>query len=107
MPKVRLLQRAANVPSGDPLVGPRTHTFDARQMTIVPGFIDAHNHAPGAILLYEVIVGNPYEVEFPQTFQPCFFADTGTGTPEIFTLTAPSWFRAQKLESRRAVTRFE
>jgi predicted amidohydrolase YtcJ len=33
-------------------------------MTIVPGFIDAHNHAPGAILLYEVLVGNPYDVEF-------------------------------------------
>jgi predicted amidohydrolase YtcJ len=33
-------------------------------MTIVPGFIDAHNHAPGAILLYEVLVGNPYQVEF-------------------------------------------
>ena len=33
-------------------------------MTVVPGFIDAHNHAPGAILLYEVLVGNPYEVEF-------------------------------------------
>jgi predicted amidohydrolase YtcJ len=30
----------------------------------VPGFIDAHNHAPGAILLYEVLVGNPYQVEF-------------------------------------------
>src|ERR1700704_3339266 len=46
------------------LIGPRTQTFDARQLTVVPGFIDAHNHAPGAILLYEVIVGNPYEVEF-------------------------------------------
>jgi predicted amidohydrolase YtcJ len=46
------------------LVGKRTQTFDARQMTIVPGFIDAHNHAPGAILLYEVLVGNPYQVEF-------------------------------------------
>jgi predicted amidohydrolase YtcJ len=46
------------------LIGKRTETFDARQMTIVPGFIDAHNHAPGAILLYEVLVGNPYEVEF-------------------------------------------
>jgi predicted amidohydrolase YtcJ len=30
----------------------------------VPGFIDAHKHAPGAILLYEVLVGNPYQVEF-------------------------------------------
>jgi len=38
--------------------------FDARQMTIVPGFIDCHNHAPGNTLLYEVLVGNPYEVEF-------------------------------------------
>jgi predicted amidohydrolase YtcJ len=46
------------------LIGPRTQTFDAQQMTVVPGFIDAHNHAPGAILLYDVIVGNPYEVEF-------------------------------------------
>jgi len=33
-------------------------------MTIVPGFIDCHNHADGNTLLYEVIVGNPYEVEF-------------------------------------------
>ena len=46
------------------LIGKRTQTFDAKQMTVVPGFIDAHNHAPGAILLYEVLVGNPYEVEF-------------------------------------------
>jgi predicted amidohydrolase YtcJ len=46
------------------LIGKRTQIFDAQQMTVVPGFIDAHNHAPGAILLYEVLVGNPYEVEF-------------------------------------------
>jgi predicted amidohydrolase YtcJ len=46
------------------LAGRRTRTYDAQQMTIVPGFIDAHNHAPGAILLYEVLVGNPYDVEF-------------------------------------------
>src|SRR5947207_5496797 len=46
------------------MIGPRTQTFDARQLTVVPGFIDAHNHAPGPILLYEVIVGNPYQVEF-------------------------------------------
>jgi predicted amidohydrolase YtcJ len=41
-----------------------TRTLDAKQMTVVPGFIDCHNHAGGNILLYEVIVGNPYEVEF-------------------------------------------
>src|SRR5215471_1532737 len=45
-------------------IGKGTRTFDAKQMTIVPGFIDCHNHAPGDTLLYEVIVGNPYEVEF-------------------------------------------
>src|SRR5215469_4262176 len=33
-------------------------------MAIVPGFIDCHNHAPGTTLLYDVIVGNPYVVEF-------------------------------------------
>ena len=37
---------------------------DAKQMTIVPGFIDTHNHATGNVLLYEVLVGNPYVVEF-------------------------------------------
>ena len=46
------------------LAGKNTQTIDARQMTIVPGFIDCHNHAPGDTLLYEVIVGNPFEVEF-------------------------------------------
>ena len=46
------------------LIGKGTRTFDARQMTVVPGFIDCHNHAPGNVLLYEVLVGNPYVVEF-------------------------------------------
>ncbi|HUK19710.1 MAG TPA: amidohydrolase family protein, partial [Bryobacteraceae bacterium] len=46
------------------LIGKGTQTLDARQMTIVPGFIDCHNHAPGNTLLYEVLVGNPYVVEF-------------------------------------------
>ncbi len=41
-----------------------TQTFDARQMTVVPGFTDCHNHAGGSTLLYEVLVGNPFEVEF-------------------------------------------
>jgi predicted amidohydrolase YtcJ len=46
------------------LIGKKTATLDAGRMTIVPGFIDSHNHAPGNELLYEVLVGNPYEVEF-------------------------------------------
>ena len=39
-------------------------TLDAKGMTIVPGFTDCHNHAGGTTLLYEVLVGNPFEVEF-------------------------------------------
>lgn len=46
------------------LIGKRTEALDARHMSIVPGFNDCHNHAPGTTLLYEVLVGNPYEVEF-------------------------------------------
>jgi predicted amidohydrolase YtcJ len=41
-----------------------TQTYDAKQMTIVPGFTDCHNHAGGTTLLYEVLVGNPFQVEF-------------------------------------------
>lgn len=46
------------------LAGKRTQTYDAKGMTVVPGFIDTHNHAGGETLLYEVLVGNPFEVEF-------------------------------------------
>jgi len=46
------------------LIGKGTKAVDAQQMTVVPGFIDCHNHAVGDQLLYEVIVGNPFEVEF-------------------------------------------
>jgi predicted amidohydrolase YtcJ len=46
------------------LIGKNTQQVDARQMTVVPGFIDCHNHAGGDTLLYEVLVGNPFEVEF-------------------------------------------
>ena len=46
------------------LVRQGTQSIDAKQMTIVPGFVDCHNHAGGTTLLYEVLVGNPFEVEF-------------------------------------------
>jgi predicted amidohydrolase YtcJ len=46
------------------LAGKDTQVIDAQRMTVVPGFIDCHNHAPGNTLLYDVLVGNPYEVEF-------------------------------------------
>ncbi len=41
-----------------------TQVFDAQKMTIVPGFIDCHNHSEAEILMYGVLVGNPFEVEF-------------------------------------------
>lgn len=44
--------------------GRMTQVIDAKGMTVVPGFIDCHNHATGEVLLYEVLVGNPFEVEF-------------------------------------------
>jgi predicted amidohydrolase YtcJ len=46
------------------LIGKNTQTFDAKGMAVVPGFIDCHNHAGGEVLLNEVLVGNPFEVEF-------------------------------------------
>ena len=45
------------------LAGKRTEIIDVAGMTVLPGFVDSHNHAPGNTLLYEVLVGNPYEVE--------------------------------------------
>jgi predicted amidohydrolase YtcJ len=46
------------------LAGPRTQQIDAKGMTVVPGFIDCHNHPVGTVLVYEELVGNPYEVQF-------------------------------------------
>lgn len=46
------------------LIGKRTEVHDAKGATIVPGFIDCHNHASGNTLLFEVLAGNPFEVEF-------------------------------------------
>lgn len=46
------------------LAGKSTTIFDARGMTVVPGFIDCHNHAVGETLLYDVLVGNPFDVEY-------------------------------------------
>src|SRR5437867_7966209 len=54
------------------LIAKETQTIDARQMTIVPGFTDCHNHAPGTTLLYEVLCGNPFVVEFSSI---CSFMD--------------------------------
>jgi predicted amidohydrolase YtcJ len=45
------------------LAGKKTQSYDAKGMMVVPGFIDTHNHAGGEGLLYDVLVGNPYQVE--------------------------------------------
>lgn len=56
------------------LAGRKTRLYDAKGMMVVPGFIDTHNHAGaggaaftgnagGEGLLFDVHVGNPYEVE--------------------------------------------
>jgi predicted amidohydrolase YtcJ len=46
------------------LAGPRTRIYDAKGMFITPGFIDTHNHGRGEGLLYGVLAGNPYVVEY-------------------------------------------
>ena len=46
------------------LAGKGAQVFDAQGMTVVPGFIDCHVHPVGEVLLYEVSVGNPFDVEF-------------------------------------------
>lgn len=46
------------------LAGPRTRLIDLKGACVVPGFIDCHNHPIGDVLLFETLVGNPYEVEF-------------------------------------------
>ena len=48
------------------LAGKKTKVMDAKGMMLVPGFIDTHNHASsggGDSLLYDLHVGNPYDVE--------------------------------------------
>ena len=46
------------------LASNRTRMRNANGLTIVPGFIDCHVHASGSTLLYETLVGNPFDVEF-------------------------------------------
>jgi predicted amidohydrolase YtcJ len=86
------------------LAGRRTQTIDAKGMTIVPGFVDAHNHAPGGTLLYEVLVGNPYEVEFVtiESIVDKLKAKART-TPASFWIEG-FFFDDTKLRDRRAVT---
>lgn len=47
------------------LAGRGTEVFDAQGATITPGFIDCHIHADGKSSLYEVSVGEPFDISFP------------------------------------------
>jgi predicted amidohydrolase YtcJ len=46
------------------LAGPKTRTYDAKGMFITPGMSDTHNHGRGEELLFGVLAGNPYVVEY-------------------------------------------
>ena len=46
------------------LAGPKTRIYDARGMMVLPTFEDTHNHGFGETVLYDVIVGNPYDIEY-------------------------------------------
>ncbi|MEZ4457032.1 MAG: amidohydrolase [Gemmatimonadales bacterium] len=87
------------------LAGRRSRVYDAKGMTIVPGFCDCHNHAGGTTLLYEVLVGNPFEVEFV-TIQSII----DKLRAKAATVPAGTWVRGYfhddtKLEDKRPLTR--
>jgi predicted amidohydrolase YtcJ len=85
--------------------GKRTQVIDARGQTVVPGFVDCHNHAVGETLLYEVIVGNPYDVEFftIQSIVDKLQARAATTPPGQW--VEGFFFDDTKISDKRALTR--
>jgi len=69
------------------LAGQRTEVFDAKGMTVVPGFIDCHNHARGEVLLNEVLVGNPFR--WNSSASAASSANSGSGPSRC--RPAPGW----------------
>ena len=86
------------------LIGKNTRTIDAQRMTIVPGFIDCHNHAPGNELLYEVLVGNPYDVEFVSIAGIIDKLRAKAKTTPADTWVEGYFFDDTKLQDKRALT---
>ena len=78
------------------LAGPGTQSFDAKGLTVVPGFIDCHNHAGGETLLYDVLVGNPFEVEFVS-----ILSIVGKLKAKTQTLPPGTWIVATSSTTRR------
>ena len=87
------------------LAGKSTQVIDAQQMTVVPGFIDSHNHAPGNELLYEVLVGNPYEVEFVSIGSIIDKLRVKAQKTPADTWVEGYFFDDTKLKDKRALTR--
>ena len=87
------------------LAGPKTRTYDAKGMFITPGFIDTHNHGRGEGLLYGVLAGNPYVVEYV-TIQSII----DKVAAKAKTLAPGTWINATfyddtKIKDNRALTR--
>ena len=78
-----------------------TPVFDAQRMTIVPGFIDCHNHAEGEVLLYEVLVGDPFEVKFVTIDSIIEKLRKKTGTTPAGTWVEGYFFDDTKVSDRR------
>jgi predicted amidohydrolase YtcJ len=87
------------------LAGRSTKVIDAQQMTVVPGFIDSHNHASGNTLLYEVLVGNPYEVEFVTIASIIDKLRAKARNTPADTWVEGYFFDDTKLKDKRALTR--
>ena len=83
----------------------KSQIIDAQQMTVVPGFIDSHNHAPGNELLYEVLVGNPYEVEFVSIASIIDKLRAKAQKTPADTWVEGYFFDDTKLKDKRALTR--
>jgi hypothetical protein len=86
------------------LIGKNTQRFDAQQMTIVPGFIDCHNHASGNTLLFEVLVGNPYDVELVTIASIVDKLRAKAKTAAADTWVSGYFFDDTKLKDKRALT---
>jgi predicted amidohydrolase YtcJ len=87
------------------LAGKNTQTFDAKGMTVVPGFIDCHNHAGGELLLNEVLVGNPFEVEFVTIRSIVDKLKTKARETPPGTWVEGFFFDDTKVKDKRALTR--
>ncbi len=89
------------------LAGKGTQRYDAKGMTVLPGFTDCHNHAGGKTLLYEVLVGNPFEVEFVTIASIVEKLRVKARTLPAGTWVEGYFFDDTKLKDKRALNRHD